>query len=363
MNQEKLIRYILKREWHWKLAKERGGEQSLFAHALNELYLANVFTDLLGWSESQKEELQLSCVLHDIGKETDNWQQYIRGESSNNVIRCHSHVDPKITEAALKDLKNLIEHKVRTNDVKQAILMHMKAERTDSAYFESFTSTTTDFQILLDILLLIDHLASTSSLANALSWLRGDQIIKRFPKDFQTSIHSVCRTRGLSTILLHQAAEDVFLSHRWIPTLYFPSGTLYLGLKGLKIPTKSEIEQRFSKKIREIAQERRREVIISAIGSPTTKIIVPNVFLYMKTMGTPLIDALIDKYSSGVKKRFDRRTGQLKDTEIKKLHKRSGDPPKSKLDRYLEIAQREDMEEIFSKDSLEKTTNLCGGQL
>jgi hypothetical protein len=101
----KAANWMLARGWKQKLAKRRDFEQSLFEHSLVEL---DVFLELYpilaspqhyGLSEIEQTGLATAILVHDVGKETEAWQTYIRGEGPSvpHVIRRRPHPDEEGT--------------------------------------------------------------------------------------------------------------------------------------------------------------------------------------------------------------------------------------------------------------------------
>jgi hypothetical protein len=80
----KAAAWMQARGWKAKLAKKRGGEQSLFEHALIEiealLQRLSVLADQrhYGLSDSEQRILLVAVFARGVGKETDAWPRYLR---------------------------------------------------------------------------------------------------------------------------------------------------------------------------------------------------------------------------------------------------------------------------------------------
>lgn len=95
------------RGWRAKLAKKRGYEQSLFEQSLFEhsLIESDVLLTLLpilsdtrhyGLSEAEQEILIVAVFAHDVRKETDAWQSYVR--SFRDYV---PHIIPDLTREVI----------------------------------------------------------------------------------------------------------------------------------------------------------------------------------------------------------------------------------------------------------------------
>lgn len=99
--------WMQQRGWKARLAKKRGYEQSLFEHSLIEL---DVLLELLPMlasarhytlSEAEKAVLAVAVLAHDVGKETDAWQAYIRDPRPERWV---PHVLAELTRAVIPEL-------------------------------------------------------------------------------------------------------------------------------------------------------------------------------------------------------------------------------------------------------------------
>ena len=92
------MQWMHARGWRAKLAKSRSG-QSLFEHSLVEvdvlLELQPILADArhYGLTESEGNILAVAALVHDMGKETDEWQRYVRASSPARWV---SHVSPEL---------------------------------------------------------------------------------------------------------------------------------------------------------------------------------------------------------------------------------------------------------------------------
>ncbi len=103
----KAAAWMQARGWKEKLAKRRGYEQSLFEHSLIELDVLLELLPILGsprhYSLSENEEavLVIAVLAHDIGKETDAWQVYIRDPRPDRWV---PDILPELTRAVIPEV-------------------------------------------------------------------------------------------------------------------------------------------------------------------------------------------------------------------------------------------------------------------
>lgn len=112
------------RGWKRKLAKRQEYEQSLFEHSLIEL---DVLLELLpilaaprhyGLSEEEQRILAVAVIVHDVGKETDAWQAYIRNPRPERRV---SHVIPELTRTVAPELSTALGFQALTTMPDQVI--------------------------------------------------------------------------------------------------------------------------------------------------------------------------------------------------------------------------------------------------
>src|SRR6185312_4395187 len=92
--------WMRQRNWRERLAKSQSG-QSLYEHSLIELdvflRLAPILRDPkhYGLSDLEESVLTVSLLVHDAGKETDEWQAYVK---SAGTVPWLSHILPELSE-------------------------------------------------------------------------------------------------------------------------------------------------------------------------------------------------------------------------------------------------------------------------
>ena len=224
--------WMRERNWREKLAKSSG--QSLYEHTLIEidafLQLGSILRDpkRYGLTELENWILIVALIVHDAGKETDAWQNYV---TSRGAIQQLSHIAPELTEKLVPEICAALRIAGIGPEVHQVIaqcagIHHDRPGRSDAAIFKAMlTGVPHRFVTLANLVRALDHLCSAESPADAAHVLRTDESLRRHVK---TAIHETTY-RGTSTALLHRASEHTFQQAGWLPLLYFPSGTVYVA--------------------------------------------------------------------------------------------------------------------------------------
>ncbi len=118
--------WMTTRGWKQKLAKKRGYEQSLFEHSLIELDVLLSLLSILAsprhyrLSETEQKVLTVAVLIHDAGKETDAWQEYIHDGRQDHRL---SHILPELTQAVVPELCAALGFE-RLDDPVQRIMAH-----------------------------------------------------------------------------------------------------------------------------------------------------------------------------------------------------------------------------------------------
>lgn len=237
----KTAAWMQARGWKSRLAKKRGYEQSLFEHSLIEV---DVLLELLpilgdarhyGLSVAEQRILVVAVLAHDVGKETDAWQRYVRSAGSVSSV---PHIIPELTRQIVPELCAVLAFQECDEPVQQimarcAEFHHNKPGRSDGAILEAMltgddksqvpSSGSDRFLALAHLVKGIDHACSAASPSEAVAALTNDPALGHH---LCVSSHEVL-VRGVSTTLLHRAAQAAFQEHRWRPLLYFSNGTVY----------------------------------------------------------------------------------------------------------------------------------------
>lgn len=269
---ERAIAYMNQQGWRRLTAKSRGFEQSLFDHTRIEidalLQLAPIFarTNHFGLSDNELEILIVALMAHDTGKQLDEWQDYIGGRSGPL-----SDVNRQLTTEVVPTLYPALglEPREGVNQViENCINLHMKHERRPGNVLDAILGARGSqhrWFSLAEIVYHLDNLCSIGSVSGALGYLRDES------KPFYRHLHSVhhqVSVRGVSTPLLHKAAEEMFEEKGWTPLLYFRDATIYV--KSAAEPKEQPAQKDAQARLTQILQENLQgEVARLMVGSPT----------------------------------------------------------------------------------------------
>lgn len=249
---EKAVEFMLNRDWKRKTAKRKQFEQSLFDHTLIELDALITLLPLLRetfvppLTEQEEQVLLASVVVHDVGKELDEWQEYVHGRHE-----FLSDVNRKLAEEVIPQLTTFLGF-TGSAETLSGVLLHMRGERTpakmmDRVLFGSHTNQR--WKTLTDIVDAVDNLCSAKGLFTGLQCLEKKGCLSNH---LRTSYHLV-QIRGVSTTLLHRAAINAFTKRGWNPLLHYSNGTIYVTSSATERqePTVVEIEARLAEVVKE----------------------------------------------------------------------------------------------------------------
>jgi hypothetical protein len=275
---ERAISYMTQpqRDWRRLTAKSRGFEQSLFDHTRIEidalLQLVPIFsrTNHFGLTEDELEILIVALMAHDMGKQLDEWQDYIGGRSDPL-----SDVNRRLTAEVVPTLYPALglEPREGVNQViENCINLHMRHERRPGNVLDAILGARGSrdrWFSLAEIVYHLDNLCSIGSVSGVLDYLRDES------KPFYRHLHSVhhqLSVRGVSTPILHRAAEETFEEKGWIPLLYFRDATIYVksAVEPKEQPTQEDVQARFAQILQENLQS---EVARLMVGDPRQDIL------------------------------------------------------------------------------------------
>jgi hypothetical protein len=218
---EKILTFMIRRGWKDRIAKRRGFEQSLLEHSANcldvLLTLLPTLKTRLNLAEEEEQALILGTAIHDVAKERDEWQAYIEG-----VGEYEPHVIPGYTVEAVEALAEWLNFE-GWDDARAGANLHMKSVQTAARVFAEAQNAGPRVVLLQRLVADIDNVASANGLLAARDALARSSL----DKYIHTAYHIV-HVRGVSTTLLHQAAQVTFEKQGWMPLLFYPTGTLYV---------------------------------------------------------------------------------------------------------------------------------------
>ncbi len=272
------ITFMLDRNWKEKTAKRKAFEQSLFDHTLIELdafitllpILRSTFIPAL--TEQEEQVLLASVVAHDVGKELDEWQEYVMGR--RNFL---SDVNRELAEQVVPQLAALLGF-TGIEEMLTSVLLHMRYERTPAKVMERVlfgNHTNQRWKTLADLVDAVDNLCSAKGLFAGLQCLDERSC---FSGHVRTAYHLV-QLRGVSTTLLHRAAIDAFIDNGWSPLLHYSNGTVYAASATAKVsePTANEIAIHLAEAVNSASGSEFAELVV---GRPSRTFLQRDFFDY-----------------------------------------------------------------------------------
>lgn len=276
---EKAVEFMLNRGWKEKTAKKQIFEQSLFDHTITELDAAIALLPLLRQSfappfTGQEERVILTGILlHDVGKELPEWQEYVLGRRGFESDVNREHAERMVSELATQFGFSGIE------EILSAVLLHMRHERSQAKVVTRLLfggHTNPRWKTLADIVDAVDNFCSAKGLFAGLQCLAERSCLSNH---LHTAYHLV-QMRGVSTTLLHRAAVDTFIAYGWSPLLHYSNGTIYVtgSVEQKQEPTTLEVKTRLAKEVENAMGGNFAELIV---GNPLQSIIPkPDLFDY-----------------------------------------------------------------------------------
>jgi len=259
---ERIIRFMVERGWKNKIAKRRGYEQSLLEHSANcldvLLTLLPVLTTRLRLTEEEEQALILGTAIHDVAKERDEWQAYVMGNGG-----FEPHVIPAYTIKAVEALAEWLGF-AGERDARAEANLHMRGVQTAARIFAEAQNAGPRVMLLQRLVADVDHVASADGLLAARDALACSSLGKYFH-----IAHHIAHVRGVSTTLLHRAAQTAFENRGWMPLLFYPTGTLYVrsGAEDGTPATGDMIQNELSALIADILIEKRDTLPELTVGS------------------------------------------------------------------------------------------------
>ncbi len=274
---ERAARWMAARGWRGRLAKRREYEQSLFEHSVIELDVLFELLPILasaqhyGLTETEQRILVVAVLAHDVGKETEPWQAYIRDPRRGRIV---AHVLPELTRTVAPELSSVLGFEDVAEAVHRTVahcaeFHHSRPGRSDGAIMEAMLSGASDrFLSLATLVKALDHFCSASSAYDAADAVMRDPALGHHLK---VARHEVA-VRGVSTPFLHRAARTAFEQRGWKPLLYFTTATVY-GADPNHHPAEPSSEEIRAALKAEIDRAIARDVTSIMVGSPTGNIL------------------------------------------------------------------------------------------
>lgn len=277
---DKAINWMNARGWREAYGKKGAFTQSLLQHTDIEL---NVLLSLLpifarqehyALTEAEQQALIVGQIAHDVGKETERWQVYVRAPREEQRGNYVPHVIRPLTDDTVTDLVSALGFpSLVIPDATKFVNLHMAATRNptnvlNAALFQKGLSGR--WNTLARIVDTIDNICSIRALLPTLQAIENDQRGGVIGPHIQLAYHQI-HVRGVSSVMLHKAAEQAYAAEGWQPILYFSDGTIYIadGLTQIAESSRKDIFQRLSNVLTEIVDKDYSSLIISSNFSKT----------------------------------------------------------------------------------------------
>jgi hypothetical protein len=270
--------WMISRGWKRKLAKKRGREQTLFEHSLVEL---DVLLELLpilertqhyGLTETERQVLEVSVIVHDVGKERDEWQSYVLDPNPHK--QWAPHILPELIRGVVLDICSVLGFEDLGQPVERimahcAAFHHSRPGLSDGSIMAAILTGGSDrFLALAHIVRAIDRCCSAVSADEAKAAIETEPALRNH---LSIATHRTL-VRGVSTVFLHSAAQAAFKELGWRVLLYFTNATLY-GADPNDQAVKPSFEAIQRHLTQAIGTAIERDVTPLMVGSPTGNIL------------------------------------------------------------------------------------------
>jgi hypothetical protein len=274
----KTATWMISRGWKRKLAKKRGREQTLFEHTLVEL---DVLLELLpilertqhyGLTDTERKVLEVAVIVHDVGKERDEWQSYVLDPNPHK--QWVPHILREMTRAVVPEICRVLGFEELGQPVERimahcAEFHHSRPGLSDGSIMCAILAGGSDrFLALAHVIRSIDRSCSAVTAIEAKAALEAEPALRNH---VVVSTHEAT-VRGVSTVFLHSAAQEAFRERGWRVLLYFPDATVY-GADPNDRPVEPSVESIRSALKGAIDTAIARDVTPLMVGSPTGNIL------------------------------------------------------------------------------------------
>lgn len=270
-----LISFGLTRDWDKKVAKwGRKGVSTLLAHSLTVVGITNTLMDVIGdFDESDRRVAIATSFFHDMLKEDRSSKEKIK--ESGRLM------DKLYTDEDYNKIKNVLQEiDFSEDEIKQVIGILPDGSMQGIEHLEGLLSkkdTKDNPEVRRLVHEVADVLASKKSIDefNDLGVL--EDTLDHFNLDLK--FHKVSVIRGVLTSLLHKTFHQIYEKARYVPVVFYPEGTVYIGLKNTRGPDFTDFKNLYWQnlkdyledvsKVRSLGQESIGRVNATAVESPS----------------------------------------------------------------------------------------------
>lgn len=299
---KRAMEWMIERGWKQKWGKRGTFTQSLFQHTDIELNALGVLLPILadtshyGLTEHEQQVLVVGVIAHDVGKETAEWQAYIRLPETEQRGKFVPHILPKLTETVVPELAAWLGFDAAViADAVACVNLHMAAARSVPALLGTLTNQAQQpgsgrWNSLARIVEAVDKFCSIDGLLPTRDYLAQGRDNGVLSPHVRLGYH-LTTLRGVSTVLLHKAADEVYRAAGWQPILYFSNGTVYVtdGRATFSEPSPAAIIEQLGEVIEEAMPTRFFPKMV--VGSPTSRLIPKPEFFDYRELAAYLREA------------------------------------------------------------------------
>ncbi len=291
----KAVEWMIGRGWRHLWGK-RGSEkkpgftQSLLQHtdievnALLTLLPILADKDHYNLSEHEQQTIIAGAIAHDVGKELPEWQLYVQ-----DCGPWVPHVIPSLTKQVVPELVQVLGFDdAIIPDVIACVNLHMTSTRTSPNVLGVLAGAKRDSHRWNTLARIVDTVDNISSIRGLLA--TRSALLKDADKGgwigphIRVAYHSLM-LRGVSTTLLHKAAERAFEASGWEPLMYFSDGTIYVAdsFAAIEEPSILAIEQALAEEIEQVLPTNLFPKMV--VGNPLASFIPkPDLFDYREML-------------------------------------------------------------------------------
>jgi hypothetical protein len=215
-------------------AKWKGPIQTLLVHGWNASSLTLDIMNFIGdFSQESKKIGVIASFFHDY---TKAWNQH-----------------DKLPEDVFRKIVTPLD--LNEDELKKvfAVITEIENPTTPDRFFAQISTRWKGDKRISDVCRLADQLLVSRSLTELELTKGAKEILNSF--NLTIEYHLVSPVRGISTQILHRALEKYYINKKFMPILFFPEGTLYLGRQQVEQPKREMLLEVLKKEFDKLFNE------------------------------------------------------------------------------------------------------------
>ncbi|MHA1781340.1 MAG: hypothetical protein ACTSYL_10830 [Candidatus Thorarchaeota archaeon] len=219
------------RDWHQLLAKSNPS-QTLLSHARAVRGVASALAEASDLAKELREVLMLGAFLHDLGKETEEFQRGIKRGKAPPHLPTREGIEEFLKACSINDeaitAKVFVIASATHEGAGEAI---SKLRAVNEFVAEGETSSILE---LGEMARLADWIASAPSPRDAMRATKNESFLPLIEsKNLKFTYYSLLKVRGILSYLLHKAMQKTYKSLGYKIVAVYPEGCLLVGNKPL----------------------------------------------------------------------------------------------------------------------------------